>query len=62
MWLRAAAAAAGVALGGGSDSSYRRWRREQGRRKQVRQWLRALVMARVGSAVAQVAGEGKDMK
>ena len=54
--------AAGVAPGGGSDSSCRRWRREQGRRKQKRQWLRALAMAHAGSAMAQVAGEGKDMK
>ena len=58
----AVAATAGVAPGGGSDGSCRRWRRQQGRRKQVRQWLRELVMARVGSAVAQVAGEGKDIK
>ena len=62
MWLKAAAAAVGVAPGGGSDGSCRRWRREQGRRKQVRQWLKALVMARVGQAMAQVAREGKDMK
>ena len=54
--------AAGVAPGGGSDGSCRRWKREQGRRKQKRQWLRALAMARAGSAVAQVVGEGKDMK
>ena len=39
-----------------------RWRREQGRRKQERQWLKALAMACAGSEVAQVAGEGKDMK
>ena len=57
-----AAVLAGVAQGGGSSGWCRRWRRKQGRQKQVRQWLRALAMARVGSAVAQVAGEGKDMK
>ena len=57
VWLRAAAAAAGVAPGGGSDGSCRRWRREQGRWKQVRQWLRALAMARtVGAAALLVAG------
>ena len=57
-----AGVAAGVAPGGGSDGSCRRWRREQGRWKQKRQWLRALAMARAGSTMAQVAGEGKDMK
>ena len=53
---------AGVDQGGDSNRRRRQWRREQGRRKQKRQWLRALAMARAGSAVAQVAGEGKDMK
>ena len=62
VWLRAEATTACLAPGGGSDGSCRRWRHEQRRRKQVRQWLRALAMARVGSAVAQVAGERKDMK
>ena len=33
-----------------------------GRRQQVRQWFKALAMVRVGLVVAQVAGEGKDMK
>ena len=42
-----------VAPGGGSDGSCRRWRREQGWRKQKRQGLRALAMARAGSAVTQ---------
>ena len=42
-----------VASGGGSDGSCRRWRREQGRRKQKRQGLRALAMVRAGSAVTQ---------
>ena len=45
MWFRAAVAAAGVAPGGGSDGSCWRWRREQGRLKQVRHWLRALAVA-----------------
>ena len=57
-----AGVAVGVAPGGGSDGSCWRWRREQGRRKQRRQWLRALVMACAGSPVAQVAGEGKYLK
>ena len=48
---------AGVAQGGGSDISCRRWRHEQGRRKEVRQWLKALAMARaVGVAALLVAG------
>ena len=57
-----AGVAAGVAPGGGSDGSCRWWRREQGRQKQKRQWLKVVAMARAGSAVAQVAREGKDMK
>ena len=61
-WLCRRQTVAGVDQGGDRNRRRRHWRHEQGRRKQKRQWLRALAMARAGSAVAQVAGEGKDMK